>query len=309
MSMPPLASVVIPTYNRRDHLLRCLRSLFVQTADPAIYEIVVVDDGSTDGTGEAVERIRHEAPCPLTYIRQENSGRARARNEGIRAARGRYVIFLDSDMIAGRDLVSAHLTAHAAPDRVVHGVVINTDDLEATIERPAKISDFSRAFFATGNASIEREKIIAAGLFDEDFQEYGWEDLELGYRLRRLGLRAVKAAEAVSYHLQHRLTFAGIENMIRKEKERGHTAVIFYRKNPGLRVRLMTNLTPVAFFLDRLLLSPFRWLERPCLMRLLKNLEDKGRRRLFLFLAFLLRNHAYVEGLREGLAGLGRAKE
>ena len=304
--MPPLASVVVPTYNRREYLLRCLRSLFAQTADPSLYEIVIVDDGSTDGTGEAVEGIKGEAPCALVYIRQENSGRARARNEGIRAARGRYIIFLDSDMVAGPGFVSAHLAAHAAPDLVVHGVVVNTDDLEAVPQGPAKISDFSRAFFATGNTSVEREKLIAAGLFDEDFREYGWEDLELGGRLRRLGLRAVRSPEAVSYHLQHRLNFAGIESMMRKEKERGHTAVLFLRKNPGLPVRLTTNLTPAAFLLDRLFLSPFRWLERPCIMKLLKKLEKKGHRRLFLFLAFLLRNHAYVEGLREGLAGMKR---
>lgn len=306
--MPPLASVVIPTYNRREYLLRCLRSLFAQTVDPSLYEIVIIDDGSTDGTREAVEEIKDEAPCPLIYIWQENSGRARARNEGIRAARGRYIIFLDSDMIAGRGFVSAHLAGHAVPNRIVHGMVIAADDLDATPERPAKISDISRAFFATGNTSIEREKLIAAGLFDEDFQEYGWEDLELGGRLRRLGLRSVKSPEAVSYHLQDRLTSAGIGSMIQKEKERGHTAVLFYRKNPSLRVRLMTNLTPVAFILDRLLLSPFRWIERPWIMKLLEKLESKGHRRLFLFLAFLLRNHAYVEGLREGLAKMKKGR-
>ncbi|MCL6613778.1 MAG: glycosyltransferase [Firmicutes bacterium] len=305
--MPPLASVVIPTYNRREYLLRCLRSLFAQTVDPSLYEIVIIDDGSTDGTREAVEEIRDEAPCPLIYIWQENSGRARARNKGIRAARGRYIIFLDSDMTVKPDFIAAHLAAHAAANRVVHGAVIDVHDPDEP-HRAQKPPTFSRAFFATGNVSVERERLIAAGLFDENFQEYGWEDLELGGRLRRLGLRAVKSPEAVSYHLQDRLTSAGIESMIQKEKERGHTAVLFYRKNPSLRVRLMTNLTPVAFILDRLLLCPFRWLERPWIMKLLKKLESKGHRRLFLFLAFLLRNHAYVEGLREGLAKMKRGR-
>ncbi|MGQ9778661.1 MAG: glycosyltransferase family 2 protein [Bacillota bacterium] len=301
----PLVSVVVPTHNRREHLSRCLRSLLAQTVDPAVYEIVIVDDGSTDGTEELVEAFKAHAAPRLVYLWTEHAGRARARNEGIRAARGKYIIFLDSDMMVEPDFIAAHLAAHTEPNLVVHGAVIDIYDPEDP-RRADRLPTLSRAFFATGNVSIAREHLITAGLFDEDFVEYGWEDLELGDRLRRLGLKAVRCPQAVSYHYQEPLQTAGIPAMVRKEKERGHTAVLFYRKNPTLRVRLMTNLTPLAFALDRLFLSPFRWTERLGTMRLLERLEKTGRRRLFTFLAFLIRNHAYVEGLREGLAKYAR---
>ncbi len=73
-----------------------------------------------------------------------------------------------------------------------HGPVIHTDNFDDPTSASFKVTDISRAFFATGNASIRKEHLFDAGLFDESFVEYGWEDLELGIRLRRLGLKAVK---------------------------------------------------------------------------------------------------------------------
>lgn len=294
------ASVVIPTYNRREFLRKCLRSLFDQTAPSSAYEVVVVDDGSTDGTGELVAELAAGAPCRVVCHRQPNLGRARARNTGIRAARGRLIVFLDSDMVVDRAFIAAHLACHQEPGRIVHGQVINTPDFADPWKEEPKLTDYSRAFFATGNVSVERDKLLEAGLFSEGFTEYGWEDLELGTRLRRLGLVAVRCPEARSWHYLPRLTFDQVPQIVRRERERGHMAVLYYRMHPEWRVKLATLITPAFFALDRLL-SVGHWPERPATLRLLARLDRPSTHRLFRALTALVRNHAYAEGLREAL--------
>jgi glycosyltransferase involved in cell wall biosynthesis len=298
--MEPKASVVVPTYNRYDILTRCLQSLFDQTAAPSTYEVIVIDDGSTDGTPEMVKEMTTKAPCNLIYIRQKNSGRSRARNVGVLAAHGEYIIFLDGDMVVKRAFVTAHLAAHHKPGLVVNGPVVNTPVLVDPNIGPQKIKDFSRAFFATGNVSIAREKLITAGLFDEDFVEYGWEDLELGERLRKMGFKAIKSPAACSFHLQPRLTFENIPSLIAKEKERGHMGVLFYRKNPSSSVKMMTLISPVYFTFDRIL-TLFHWPERPVTQKLLKRIGGSGRNILFQFLVAIIKSHAYADGIRETL--------
>src|SRR5690606_30623820 len=113
-----------------------------------------------------------------------------------------------------------------------------------------------------------------AGLFDESFVEYGWEDLELGIRLRKLGLRAVKAPGADGYHYKKRLTVADVPFWCKRERERGRTAVIFYRKVPTFQVRMMTMITPVAFWIDRAL-TIGGWTKHPKLPEWLRSLEAR----------------------------------
>ncbi len=294
-------SVVVPTYNRANLLERCLTALFGQTADPNIYEIIVVDDGSTDETSSIITHLSNTAPCGFNYIRQTNLGRSKTRNNGIMAAKGRLIILLDGDMVVRSEFVAAHLKAHTKPKLIVHGPVVNTTNIDNPSTWPTKVYDFSRAFFATGNVSIERTEIIAVGLFDEDFIEYGWEDLELGERLRKRGFKSVKAPSACSFHLQYPLTYPQLPQMLQKEKERGHTAVLFLQKNPSFNVRLMTLISPFFFLFDRLL-TLFHWPERSQTFKLLKYLDSKRWLRfLFLFLVIIIKNHAYADGLREAL--------
>jgi glycosyltransferase involved in cell wall biosynthesis len=301
---PLEATVVVPTFNRRDFLRQCLFSLFDQTASGDRYEVVVADDGSTDGTAELVAELSAGAPCRLTHLPLPHAGRARARNAGIRAARGRIIIFLDSDMVVDKGFIAAHLAYHHQPRRIVHGQVINTPDFADPRRAKPKLSDYSRAFFATGNVSLPRAALLAAGLFSEAFTEYGWEDLELGTRLRRQGLSAVRCPAARSWHHLPRLTFAQLPAIVQREKERGHMAVLYYRMHPEWRVKLATLLTPAFFALDRLL-SLGHWPERPATFRLLVRLDRPATHRLFRAVVALVRNHAYADGLREGLARYG----
>ena len=200
-------SIVIPTYNRQPILAKCLQALEQQHFDAntaiAGYEIVVVDDGSTDGTLDWLRAAAAALPHVVTYV-QEHGGPAGARNLGVERAQGDTIIFIDSDLVVTPCFLQAHATAlrqgaqDLGSDRLfTYGAVINTCNFEEPTSEPYKLTDFSAAYFATGNVAIARRWLLEAGLFDTQFQLYGWEDLELGVRLKKLGLKLIKCPEAV----------------------------------------------------------------------------------------------------------------
>lgn len=296
----PTLSVIIPTYNRKVILEKALRALAQQTLPPEQYEVIVIDDGSTDGTGSMIEGLR--VPYRLIYRRQERGGPASARNHGLRLAQAELIVFIDSDIVVSVEFLSAHLAAHTEPNLIGHGPVIHTDNLDDPTSATMKITDISRAFFATGNASIRKEHLFAAGLFDEDFVEYGWEDLELGIRLRQRGLKAVQVPDAKGYHYKKRLTVADVPGWCQRERERGHTAVIFFNKVPTFRVRMMTLITPIAFGLDRLL-TLGNWPNWKVTQKLLNWLERRDYHLALRFFVRIITHHAYMNGIREALRG------
>src|SRR4029077_18487233 len=104
----PRFSVVIPTYRRRDRVLRNVRALAEQSLSD--FEAIVVDDGSDDGSAAALRGL--ETPFPLAVLEQENQGAAGARNVGARAARGEIPLFLDDDMEAAPSLLAEHDRSH-----------------------------------------------------------------------------------------------------------------------------------------------------------------------------------------------------
>lgn len=297
------ASVIIPTYNRQAVLAKTLTALYSQTVPAELYEIVIVDDGSTDGTADMVASFRSRRGPRLIYHWQENKGRSAARNKAVCLASNELLIFVDSDLIPCSRFVAAHLRAHQGQPKLIgHGPVIHCNSLEHPEETPFKVTDISRAFFATGNASVRREHILTAGGFDEDFVEYGWEDLELGQRLRAIGLRATSIPEARGYHYKKPFSLDQLPAAVEREVQRGHTALLYYAKHPTWRVRLSTMYSPVTFFLDRLL-NPWRWLDSPRLLPTLQRLQKGGLRTMVRLVTGLVLFHAYVRGMREAAAG------
>ena len=187
-----LVSVVIPTYNRLPILKKCLDSLENQILLDAInnYEIVIVDDGSTDGTTSWLKENRDIFPH-LILTEQSHCGPAEGRNRGFDNSRGDLIIFIDSDLIVSESFLASHLRAlkrcwNRRGDRkcFTYGVVINTNNFDNPTAEPHKLQDLSWAYFATGNVAIDRTVLKNSGLFDPAFCLYGWEDLELGERLR-----------------------------------------------------------------------------------------------------------------------------
>ena len=297
-------SVVIPTYNRKPILEKCLKALEHQVFDPnqiAGYEVVVVDDGSTDKT---VEWLHSTAEFPhVRLFQQDHQGAAAARNLGVEKATGDTIIFIDSDLVVTEIFLQSHAeklmegARSLGHDRLfTYGRVINTCNFEEPTSEPFKVTDYSQAFFATGNVAIARTWLIQAGLFDTQFQLYGWEDLELGVRLKNLGLQLIKCPDAVGYHWHPPFSLAQIPKLIDQEIQRGKMGVLFYQKHPTWNVRLMIQMT----WLHRILwgvLSLGGLLNERTMAPLLQWLIDQGKPQLALELARIFLNWYNVQGV------------
>lgn len=298
-------SVVIPTYNRQPILEKCLRALENQQLTDQIitdYEIVLVDDGSTDGTLEWLQIHQAEFSHVVAYV-QDHQGPAAARNLGVNQARGDTIIFIDSDLVVTENFLQSHATTliteekNLQSDRLfTYGAVINTCNFENPTAEPYKITDFSAAYFATGNVAIAKKWLEQAGLFDPQFQLYGWEDLELGVRLKKLGLKLIKCPSAVGYHWHPPFNLKQIPKLIDQEIQRGRMGVLFYQKHPTWEVRLMIQMT----WLHRVLwgvLSLGGNLNEKTLAPLLQWLINQKRPQLALEIARIFLNWYNVQGV------------
>lgn len=306
-------SIVIPTYNRKPILEKCLRALEDQQLrrDSVVtgYEVVLVDDGSTDGTLEWLESHQSEFPHVKSFA-QDHKGPAAARNLGVEQAKGDTIIFIDSDLVVTEHFLQSHANTlmqgqqQLDSDRLfTYGRVINTCNFENPTAEPYKLTDFSAAYFATGNVAIARKWLLMAGLFDTRFQLYGWEDLELGVRLKQLGLTLIKCPEAVGYHWHPPFALEQIPTLIEKEIQRGRMGVLFYQKHPTWDVRMMIQMT----WLHRLLwgiLSLGGNLNERTMAPFLQWLIDQDKPQLALEIARIFLNWYNVQGVYDAYTRL-----
>ncbi len=298
-------SIVIPTYNRLPILQKCLLALEDQQLTNQLvsnYEVVLVDDGSTDATLEWLAANTARLPH-LKIYQQDHRGAAAARNLGVEQAQGDTIIFIDSDLVVTPVFLQAHaetLTAgqqELGDDRLfTYGAVINTCNFDQPTAEPYKITDFSAAYFATGNVAIAKHWLEKAGLFDTGFQLYGWEDLELGVRLKKLGLKLIKCPAAVGYHWHPAFSLEQIPRMIDQEIQRGRMGVLFYEKHPTWEVKMMIQMT----WLHRVLwgvLSLGGNLNEKTMAGFLQWLIDRGKPQLALEAARIFLNWYNVQGV------------
>lgn len=305
-------SVVIPTYNRRKILEKCLSALeqqqFSEHNSIAGYEVIVVDDGSTDNTVVWLEAQRDRFPHVRIY-QQNHQGPAAARNLGIKMAKGDTIVFIDSDLVVTETFLQSHANGLERGKTLgncifTYGAVINTCNFESPTTEPYKITDFSAAYFATGNVAISRHWLEQAGLFDTRFSLYGWEDLELGVRLKKLGLKLIKCPEAVGYHWHPPFNLDQIPRAIDREIQRGRMGVLFYQKHPTWEVRMMIQMTWLHRLLWGLLSLGGRLNERT-LAPILQWLIDRGKSQLALEVSRVFLNWYNVRAVYAAYKELG----
>lgn len=237
----PLITVQLCTHNRRGLVGRVLDALFAQDLAPDDYEIVLVDDGSTDDTYDSVLR-RVRPTCAFHLVRQRNAGLARSRNVGIERARGEIILFMDDDVLATPNLLSAHVRFHERhAHSICRGAVINVASFDNLPPAVYSLRHYSGAYFWTTNVSVPLTVVKDAGSFDERFTEYGWEDLELGYRLRAKGTRSLLTRDAIVYHYKPPLSPAQFPRLAEQARAQARTAVQFLDKHPHWRIALATG--------------------------------------------------------------------
>ena len=235
-------SIAIASHQRREPLIRLLRELGEQMAGSTELsvgvEIIVVLDGSTDGSREAVESL--ELPVPVICHWQPNRGLAAARNAALAASRGEIIWFLDDDLAPGPGLVAHHRLEHeAGPAHLLLGPCQpdpSSDAGEAWLDwwawqfaeltRLGTVDRFDR--FTVANLSGPVGVFRAAGGFDESFRDYGMEDCELGYRILSAGTTVRFDPAAIAWHLH----LDGERTEIRRERTVARNTVLFARRHP-----------------------------------------------------------------------------
>ncbi len=243
----PALSVVVPTYNRREILSQTLPKVLNKEGVRGDYEVVVVVDGSTDGTLESLTRLGCDPA--LRVVSQRNRGLSAARNCGAAEAEGGVVLFLDDDMMASPGLVAAHLSEHAdGEERVVFGALPLAPgarrsflkqgveewgcDLASRLSAPGYRFRFDDCHF--GNASVGRELLLKAGGFDEAFVKFGNEDYDLGWRLLEMGVEMRFARAAVAEQIYDKTFRRWLEDVYFV----GRADVALAEKHPALCAQL-----------------------------------------------------------------------
>jgi GT2 family glycosyltransferase len=230
-------SIVVPTFNRRSRLQRLLLALEEHWRTGSRFEVIVVDDGATDGTDRMLDMLH--VSYPLRGYRQENQGPAAARNRAINAATGDVLLFLDDDVVPVAGMIERHLAIHHRdPLAIVTGPMIDPPDAslapwlrwEALMLRKQYDAMMTGVYpptprqFYTANASLRRAHVLAAGGFDESFRRA--EDVELAYRLAHQGMRFYFEPVAAVLHEPDR----GFESWLRVGYEYGRQDVRMARQ-------------------------------------------------------------------------------
>lgn len=247
--MCPEFSVLIPSYQRRDTLARVLDAYERQTPAELPFEVVVVDDGSRDGTADMLAARPRSWRFPLRFVRQTNGGPAKARNRALQMARGEIILFTGDDIEPANDLLHQHWEGHrrlADPHCAVLGLTRWHPEAQTTATMRhidgVGAQQFSYHFMQDGaeydfrhlytsNVSLYRQLLDQEPTyFSTDFPAAAFEDAELGFRLAGHGLRIVYRAQAVAYHHHH----YEAPGFFRRQHRCGQMAAVLYGLRPEL---------------------------------------------------------------------------
>jgi GT2 family glycosyltransferase len=244
----PSITVIIPTCNRKEILRMTLEAYKGQTAAPSDFDIVVVDDGSMDGTRKEITPWVHDFPFKVTVLAQPPGGPAKARNRAISNTFTDLVLITGDDIIPQENLIQAHLDAHQVyrdPKVAILGHVDWHPDLEITdfMTYITKIDGQQFAYhhitdpqnvhfgyFYTSNISLKTSFLKQGKLFSEAFRYAACEDIELGYRLKQLGMHLVYRPDAIGYHLHP----MDLESFCERQFKVGQMMALLLHLHPGI---------------------------------------------------------------------------
>ena len=230
-------SVVNPAYNAEKTIERALDSLFNQTFEGRV-EVIVVNDGSKDKTQEIVKNIIKKSKSKITLISQKNQGPAAARNAGAKAAKGKIVLFTDSDCVPEKDWVKEMLEPFK--EKGIVGVqgryrIFNKEKVVARfvqyeIEERYKRMEKQKYidFIGSYSAGYRRDVFLEFDGFDTSFKKASGEDPEISYRMADKGLKMVFAPNAIVYHSHPE----SLKKYLKMKYGRGYWGNLLYKKHP-----------------------------------------------------------------------------
>lgn len=316
-------TVVIPTFNRAIQLKQCLESLTVQTLSNTEYEVIVIDDGSTDNTFAVYSQLK--LPKSFRYIRQQHGGSSEARNRGAKEARSALILFFDDDVVADKNLLKSHWEVHREyPHCSVLGFTPFADDLPQTA-----VMEYHRVrwdiifktigifqsqgkvpsnYFITLNLSVARSDFEAIGPFNINFNA-AFEDTELGLRFAQAGIPHQFCKEALAWHKP----ILTEQSLTERQRRDGYRAGRYYLAHPDNKS--MNEAMNVDYVLgyankERSMLSRFRENLRQSLLNdktanilLFLGARTKGLvpARLGQYFLKLVAGYYYAKGFRQAL--------
>jgi glycosyltransferase involved in cell wall biosynthesis len=326
-------SIIIPTYNRKDLLGQTLKSFSEQTYPRTKFEVVIIDDGSTDGTDMFIQEFSKSLDYSLKYFKQKNKGRGAARNKGVELASGEIVFFTGDDCISDPRLLEEHNRNYQETKNNNCGVLGYTTihpDIEDTplieylymsghqfgYQALVHGKEISFEYYYTTNLSLPREKFIEIGGFEEEFPYEAFEDIELGYRLTSIEFKVLYNKNAVTYH-KHPVDLC---SLTRRSIHIGESAILFYQKhselkdwgigidalvNPSLRCNFYDSLIKYAQLLGmERALRKKRSIPDPEIEKFCELLEDKHRKYNSHLERIILEKNTEIRKLQDEIAAV-----
>ncbi len=250
-------SVVIGSYNQKDRLHKVLDA-YANQRTKLTFEVVIVDSFSSDGTGDMVSDFKTRLNLfDLNFIQRSNpAGKSEARNVGVSESKSDFIIITDADMIPAPEFVQAHYDAHQSSDSpcCFEGLAYNLDSYDwppRHLNQPQVPKKYNHGdqldwyYFLTGNISFPKSLFLSEQGFSLDFKNYGWEDLELGYRLKKRRVPLYYLTSAVNYHFH----VVGPQEAVDRKYFMGQSAQVFLKKHPELKWFL--GLNPLSVFIRK----------------------------------------------------------
>lgn len=248
--MPPVISVIIPTYNRPESLAVLLGCLAQQTLPVEQFEVIAVDDGSQASYAEV---MAHAYPFQFTLLRQSNAGEAIARNLGAAHARASFLVFLDDDMSPQPEYLGALLAEHQAhPAALLIGHMLTKPNpagslfhrLSAQADQPNAFGEVPFTHIAAGVLALPKEiyKTLDGMKPVPDETRGAWMDLDFAFRAHKAGFTLRRVREAVVFHDDYAVKT--LDSACQRMYKVSRLAVRLFQRIPDLQ-------PPIAMFRDK----------------------------------------------------------